>query len=60
MRESQGSPNGRGGVLTKKKIKVRNANAQENELTFAYDALSGRREHFEIRWGKSIFGEYYL
>ena len=46
--------------LNEKKIKVRNANAQENELTFAYDALSGRREHFEIRWGKSIFGEYYL
>ena len=32
----------------KKKIKVRNANAQENELTFAYDALSGPTEHFKI------------
>ena len=38
--------------LDEKKIKVRNANAQENELTFAYDALSGPTEHFKICWGQ--------
>ena len=38
--------------LNEKKIKVRNANAQENELTFAYDALSGLTEHFEMLWRK--------
>ena len=38
--------------LDEKKIKVRNANAQENELTFAYDALSGLTEHFEMLWRK--------
>ena len=39
--------------LDEKKIKVRNANAQENELTFAYDALSGPAEHFKTHWGQA-------
>ena len=46
--------------LDEKKIKVRNANAQENELTFAYDALSGPTEHLKFVGDKSICGGCYL
>ena len=56
--ERESSLAGRAGRrLDEKKIKVRNANAQENELTFAYDALSGPTEHFKILLGTSIYLE---